>query len=134
MVACRGGRFQTEFERAQTAENITYAAIGVSDPTYGDQIWVFGGYEDERLARPRDHFGIGSISKTFGATLYLRLAEDGVLDLAQTVGEVLGDNPFEEYQNYTLKELVGMRTRIPDAFNVPDGFVADMLAAVPFRE
>ena len=35
-----------------------------------------------------DHFGIGSISKTFGATTYLRLAEEGVLDLDATVVDV----------------------------------------------
>jgi len=118
-----GSLFEQEFEAVKDGK-ITYMAVAVSDPKYGDQAWWFGGY-DGRAATREDHFGVGSISKSFGATVALQLAEEGVLDLEQTVGHYLGDQ-FPAYDNYTLKECLGMRTRIPDAFNVKDSFVKTM--------
>ena len=123
--------FQTVFdENNGIVPQATAFIVAVADPLHGDASWAFGNYEIGNETVPAtvdDHFGIGSISKSFGATTYLRLAEDGVLDLDATVDTVAPGTCASEYDTYTLRELIGMRTCIPDAFNEPI-FVDDMVA------
>ena len=73
--------FQTVFdENNGIVPQATAFIVAVADPLHGDASWAFGNYEIDNETVPAtvdDHFGIGSISKSFGATTYLRLAELG---------------------------------------------------------
>jgi D-alanyl-D-alanine carboxypeptidase len=69
-----------------------------------------------------DTIAIGSISKSFAGTVHLRLVEQGLYSLEDTVAELVPDFALEfpDISNYTVFELLGMRTSIPDFFNEED--------------
>lgn len=101
----------------------TASWVGFSHPTHGDQYWVFGNSSDTDMTYPPDvpattddHFYIGSISKTFGATVNLKLIEQGLFGLNQTIDTIIPDFvvEFPEYSNYTPADLMGMQTLVPD--------------------
>ena len=78
-----------------------------------------------------DHWGIGSLSKTFIATLILQYVDDGLLDLDATVPELLPPDILNTYQAYgdvTLYQLLSMTSGVPDFFNDPNGLLADVFS------
>jgi D-alanyl-D-alanine carboxypeptidase len=86
---------------------------------------------NERPASIDDHFRIGSISKTFMATVMLQLIDDGLVTLDTTVAEadpeLAGKLPV--YADITMKQLLGMTSGIEDYMNVPDAAVATVAQA-----
>ncbi len=64
---------------------VTAAALQVSD-RHGTQIWHAG-----KTVTPRTHFRIGSVTKTFVATVVLQLADQGILDLDAPIDRALPD-------------------------------------------
>ena len=79
-------------------------------------------------ARTGDHLRIGSITKTFTATVVLELVAEGKLSLEGTVGGVDPDlaAEFPPLARVTIAQLLAMRSGIPDYLNVPDGTIKDV--------
>ena len=78
-----------------------------------------------------DHWGIGSLSKTFMATLILQYVDEGLLDLEATVPEMLPPdvlNTSQAYGDVTLYQLLSMTSGVPDFFNDPNGLLADVFS------
>ena len=73
-------------------------------------------YPPDISATIDDHFYIGSISKTFGATVNLQLIEQGLFALNQTLESIIPDfsSKYPQYANYTPADLMGMQTLVPD--------------------
>ncbi|MFN8623882.1 MAG: serine hydrolase domain-containing protein [Chloroflexota bacterium] len=89
-------------------------AYGVADPATG------------RAATTDDVFRIGSVSKTFTATVILQLIDEGKLRLADTVAIVLPELAMAHpaLASITVEQLLGMTSGIPDYLNVPDAAIA----------
>jgi D-alanyl-D-alanine carboxypeptidase len=69
------------------------------------------------LASPQDRFRIGSMSKTFVATVALQLVSEGVFSLDDRAADWLPPNVVQRVANadrVTLRELMSMRSGIPD--------------------
>ncbi|KAL7466228.1 hypothetical protein ACHAXS_007512 [Conticribra weissflogii] len=119
--------------------------IGIDDPIYGSMYWTFGNSSKDDGATPGrpasidDHFEIGSISKTFGATANLLLMESGEypdFTLNATVREVAPTDfvdMFPQYADFTMAQLMGMQTDIPDFFNDPDGLLPQLMGHTSLR-
>ena len=78
-----------------------------------------------------DHWGIGSLSKTFIATLILQYVDEGLLDLEAKVPEMLPPdvlNTSQAYGDVTLYQLLSMTSGVPDFFNDPKGLLADVFS------
>jgi hypothetical protein len=137
-------RLQPVFDAQYAAGGASAWWIGTDDPVRGELYWVFGNSRGSELgggsgdlppdlpATKKDHFDIGSVSKTFGATAILLLIERGDLALGDTVDGLVPElaAEFPEYANYTVAELMRMQTRIPDFVSIPTG-VIPMLARDP---
>ena len=107
--------------------------VGLSDPYYGDMLFLFENDELINRANNADdyyvpaameqNFDIGSISKTFGGTAAILLAERGDLALSDTVSDLVPDfaAQFPEYADYTVEELLRMKTIVPDFLNDEEG-------------
>ena len=107
--------------------------IGVWDPERGvyQQAYGLADVAGKRAAALDDHFRIGSISKTFMATVILQLIDEGKLALDDTVADVDPDLA-ERHPNLagiTIEQLLGMTSGIPDYMNVPDAAVAALIQA-----
>jgi D-alanyl-D-alanine carboxypeptidase len=129
-------RLGAEFEQIFQGQNQTTALwLGVSDPLFGDLYWVFGNSRISNTSSDStaaeafdvpatldDHFDIGSISKTFGGTVHLLLIEDGLFSLEDTVQDIVPDfvKQFPIIGNYTVRELLSMKTLIEDFVNDPE--------------
>lgn len=117
-------RLESLLETAFANQNESTAWwVGVSHPTHGDNYWIFGNssvtddtFPPDVPATIDDNFYIGSISKTFGATVNLRLVEQGLFLLNQTIDSIIPDfvAEFPQYSNYTPADLMGMQTLVPD--------------------
>jgi D-alanyl-D-alanine carboxypeptidase len=73
--------------------------------------------EDQRTASVEDRFRIGSMSKTFVAAAALLLQEDGILNLDDRAALWLSEdvvNSLPNLEQVTLRELLSMRSGIPD--------------------
>jgi D-alanyl-D-alanine carboxypeptidase len=64
---------------------------------------------------PRDHFRIGSVTKTFTATLILRLAQQGELRLSDHIDRFLRGIPGGH--RVTIKRLLNQTSGFPDLAN-----------------
>ena len=61
-----------------------------------------------------DRFHLGSVAKSFTATMIGRLVEDGVLRWGMTIDQALGDIPMRsEYRSVTLEQLLQHRGGVP---------------------
>ena len=121
-------RLQAAFDEKFQEQSEAFAWwIGVADPDYGDLYFVFGnatGPSPPQEPATLDHiFDIGSISKTVGGTLIMLLAEEGLLSLTDTVGELVPNftAEFPQYENNTVEELLRMKTIVPDFVNDENG-------------
>ena len=107
--------------------------VGLWSPERGSYQQAYGLADeaDERPAAIDDHFRIGSISKTFGATIILQLIDEGLLALDDTVADAdqaLAER-FPEVADITIRDLLGMTSGIPDYMNVADAAVAALAQA-----
>ncbi|MEX1344825.1 MAG: serine hydrolase domain-containing protein, partial [Candidatus Limnocylindrales bacterium] len=102
--------------------------IGVWDPERGvyQQAYGLADIANEVPATVDDHFRIGSISKTFMATIMLQLVDEGVFGLDDTVASVTPKlaERFPPYADITVRQLLGMQSGVEDYMNVPDAAVA----------
>jgi D-alanyl-D-alanine carboxypeptidase len=107
--------------------------IGVWDPARGvyQQAYGLADVAAKRPASLDDHFRIGSISKTFMATVILQLIDEGRLKLSDTVADVDPDLAARHpnLAGVTIEQLLGMTSGIPDYMNVPDAAVASLVEA-----
>ncbi|MFC1636878.1 serine hydrolase domain-containing protein [Planctomycetota bacterium] len=61
-----------------------------------------------------DRFHLGSVAKSFTATMIGKLVEDGVLRWDMTIDQALGDIPMRsEYRSVTLEQLLQHRGGVP---------------------
>lgn len=71
------------------------------------------------------HMRVGSIAKTFTATMVLQLVDDGLITLDDTVAALLPDLPLQNAEAVTVRHLLAMQSGIEDYVGVPG--VWDML-------
>jgi D-alanyl-D-alanine carboxypeptidase len=107
--------------------------VGVWDPERGayQQAYGMADVASGRAAGVDDHFRIGSVSKTFMATIAMQLIDEGLLALDDTVAQV-DPGLAERHPNLadiTIEQLLGMTSGIPDYMNVPDAAVATLAGA-----
>ncbi|MEA2025778.1 MAG: serine hydrolase [Chloroflexota bacterium] len=107
--------------------------IGVWDPERGvyQQAYGLADVAAGRAAGIDDHFRIGSISKTFMATVMLQLIDEGELSPDDTVAAADPDlaERHPALADITIEQLLGMTSGIPDYMNVPDAAVAALAKA-----
>lgn len=104
--------------------------FGVWDPKKGSFENAYGkAAKDGPTATTEDFFQIGSITKTFTATVVLQLIGEGKLALGETVAEAdpALAKEFKPLADLTLEELLSMHSGIPDFLNVPNGIVKDVV-------
>ncbi len=88
------------------------------------------GYADEATEAPMHPdipFYIASVTKPFVAVTVLRLAEEDVVDLDETLDRYVPD--FPNAAHVTIRQLLGMRSGIPDythSFGFVDGIEEDL--------
>jgi D-alanyl-D-alanine carboxypeptidase len=98
-------------------ENPTVAALGVTDLTTGTPV------------TEATHFRIGSVTKTFVATVILQLVDEGELTLEDTIdqfGFTIQNSPF-----ITIRNLLNMTSGLPDYTHVPG--LLDLVLTDPAR-
>ncbi len=103
--------------------------FGVWDPKKGSFEQAYGkAAKSGPAATTEDSFQIGSITKTFTATVVLQLIGEGKLSLDETVAEADPDlaKEFKPLAGLTLEELLSMHSGIPDFLNVPGGIVKEI--------
>lgn len=101
--------------------------VGVWDPERGSYVAAYGDAEiDAQPADVGDSVRIGSISKTFTATVILQLVEEGDISLDEAIDTYVPDlvEQFPGYAGLTVRQLLSMHSGVPDYLNVPDGIVA----------
>jgi D-alanyl-D-alanine carboxypeptidase len=94
------------------------ASIGIITPAgrwFGAS--GFSNLEAQTPMKPNDVFGIGSITKTFTATTMLKLQEEGVLSLDDTLGQWLPDiaSNIPDGSSITIRQLLNGSSGIADA-------------------
>jgi D-alanyl-D-alanine carboxypeptidase len=106
--------------------------VGVWDPRRGYWEGAFGkATRGGPAATTKDHLRIGSITKTFTATVVLGLVAEGKLALRGTVGRYDAElaREFPPLRKITIEELLAMRSGIPDYLNVPGGVIKGIFEA-----
>jgi D-alanyl-D-alanine carboxypeptidase len=110
----------------------TAVHVAVSDPEQGDVTVVRGTLSNagDEAASEEDVFPIGSITKTFTATVILQMIEDGDLSLDDTVGELRPDLAADQpdLAGLTVQQLLTMTSGIEDYLNVPDSVMTEIVA------
>jgi D-alanyl-D-alanine carboxypeptidase len=103
-------------------------AVGV-EVTTPDDVWqvTHGMADADRPTVPADRFRIGSMSKTFVSVTTLMLVDDGVLSLDAAASTWLSSEIVDSIPNadvVTIRQLLGMRSGIPDYVASPSFFQA----------
>lgn len=115
------------FHSPAARRNFPALWIGVWDPEKGVFTRAYGSAVREGGvdATPEDVLRIGSITKTFTATVVLQLVDEGRLSLDDTVAEVHPDlaERFPRLGPLTIRQLLAMRSGLADYLNGPDGAV-----------
>ncbi|MFF3088197.1 serine hydrolase domain-containing protein [Streptomyces nojiriensis] len=100
--------------------------------TRGDRTEVYtagvGDIATGRPPHPDDHMRIASIAKAFSGAVALRLVDQGLLSLDDTIGERLPDQP-EAWHAVTLRQLLQHTSGLPD-YSADPGFL-EILTADP---
>ena len=100
--------------------------VGIWDPAKGFLEKAYGdAVRGSTPATVDDTFRIGSISKSFTATVILLLVDDGKLSLDDTIEDAAPGlaGKYPEVADRTIEQLLGMTSGITDYLNVPDGLV-----------
>jgi D-alanyl-D-alanine carboxypeptidase len=117
---------------AGSANGATAVHVAISDPQQGDVVVVEGtlSADGSEPASESDSLPIGSITKTFTATVVLELIEQGDVALDDTVEELLPDLAAElpDLAGITVEQLLTMTSGIADYLNVPNSVVAEIVA------
>ncbi len=102
----------------QAGDEAPALLIGVWDPAQGVYASAHGkaDLKSGEEAELDDGFRIGSVTKTFVATLVLQQVADGSLDLDSPVGEHLPElaETHPEIGEVTIRQLLAMRSGLPD--------------------
>lgn len=101
---------------------------GVALVAEGDNILFAKGYgyadrDDNRENNTETRFAIASNTKQFTATAIMKLVDENKISLNETI-----DTYFPEYKDgnkITIKDLIQMRSGIPDYLNEVDSFFVD---------
>ena len=96
--------------------------IGVWDGAGGSYIHAVG-YVDlatNRKLTPQDHFRIGSITKTFVATVILQLVDEGKLSLDDPLSKFDIGVTIHNAQNITVRDPLDMRSGLFEFLAVPE--------------
>ena len=90
--------------------------VAVYKPRTGLQMKAYGESAPGIPATVKDHFGIGSITKTAFATAVLQQVAKGKIALDDTVRKAAPRvaKKFPKAANYTIRQLLSMNTRIGD--------------------
>ena len=93
--------------------------VAVYNPKTGLQMKAYGEASPGVPATVKDHFEIGSITKTAFATAVLQHVQKGVIGLDDTVKKAAPGvaKRFPKAANYTVRQLLSMDTRIGDYAN-----------------
>ena len=86
--------------------------------TIKEKAYGLSNIDAKKPVQMTDRFDIGSIGKTFTATMIMQLVEQGKLKLSQTVRSVLPDFP-EKWKDITLRQLISHQSGLPDYALVP---------------
>lgn len=108
--------------------------VGIWDPEKGYLVKGYGEAEKGGAAASADDwFRIGSISKTYTATVILELVDEGTLSLDDTIEKTDPDlaETYPEIKDITIQQLLGMTSGIPDYLNVSDADILPELTADP---
>ncbi|HEY6325342.1 MAG TPA: serine hydrolase domain-containing protein [Candidatus Cybelea sp.] len=103
------------------AQPVPGVVVGVWSPGKGEFTKGFG-YSDLATRSPMaldDHFRIGSNTKTFVATVLLRLVDEKKLSLDDTISKFKLGLAVPNERRVTLRQLAEMRSGIIDAYQVP---------------
>lgn len=80
---------------------------------------------------PTTKFRIASLSKTFTATLIMKMVDDGHLNLDNPINKYIPDIPSLYSSQITLRHLLAHRSGIPRLFNIPDWSNGLSLSSIP---
>jgi D-alanyl-D-alanine carboxypeptidase len=100
------------------------AVVGVHTPA-GTWFGTYGQADPDSPITAHTHLRIGSVTKTFTATILLQLAEEGALRLDDALSMYLPDTP--DTDGITLRLLATMRSGIAD-YTADPGLIASMIA------
>lgn len=119
-------RLDTTVEQAMTASGVPGAIVGVWGPD-GDYVRAFGVADKASRAPMKTDFysRIGSVTKTFTVTAILQLADQGKLDLDDSVAEFVSEVPLGN--RITLRQLARMQSGLFNYSESPE-FQQAMLA------
>ncbi|MFE9322093.1 serine hydrolase domain-containing protein [Nocardia sp. NPDC052278] len=108
------------------------AAVSIIDPEHGTYSQAYGVADTAtgRRAEVRDHYRVGSITKTFVATAVLRLADAQKLSLDDPLRKYIDAIPNGDI--ITVRDLLGMRGGVYDFAASPE-FQPQLLTATPDR-
>src|SRR5438270_9694444 len=95
-------------------KNLPGVLVSVSAPGEGEYLSAQGSANLDTRTEPqlKDHFRIGSVTKTFVATAILQLVDQGKLSKSDTLSKWYPDFPNAE--EITIDDLLRMRSGIPD--------------------
>ena len=102
----------------QSGEEVPALLVGVWDPTDGFYTTALGtaDLESGEAAQVEDGFRIGSVTKTFIATLVLQQVDEGSVDLDTPVAEYLPElsETYPDIGKVTVRQLLAMQSGLPD--------------------
>lgn len=112
----RVAALQSKIDSTLNADKIPGAAIMVR--LANGEVFQYGaGYanlETRQRINVSDRFRVGSITKTFIATVVLQLVDEGGLDLNQTVSQLLPDVELRMANQITVRDLLRHTSGIPN--------------------
>lgn len=127
LTADRVATLQTKIDSTLHADKVPGAVILVRLAN-GEEFLYGGGYanlETRRKIDVNDRFRIGSITKTFVATVMLQLVDEGELTLNATVSELLPDVELRMAEQITVRDLLRHTSGIPN-YTGDIGFLLNM--------
>ncbi|MCH8495408.1 MAG: beta-lactamase family protein [Balneolales bacterium] len=133
----RVATLQTKIDSTLNADKVPGAAIMVR--LVNGEVFQYGaGYanlETRRSMKINDRFRIGSITKTFVATVILQLVDEGRLELSQTVSQLLPDVELRMADQINVRDLLRHTSGIPNytgdvefllnMFQNPDSYLSE---------
>ena len=107
-----------QLENDQYKAEVPGFVIGIWSPTQGVYRASFGQADLKSAAKPKlgSNFRIGSVSKTFTATVILELVDEGKLSLNGTVKQYVPGlaRKYPGTGSRTVAQLLGMRSGLPE--------------------